>query len=878
MIRAVCSLVVITAVSSQISQSPILPSSPCPEIFTYEPTESNQKPEPGKWYGNVNLYTDIPLYSLWLNIIVDSKADILGNWVGEVTTIDNLNFKIENTDIKISPNEPFRVRFFLQYNPKQQAPKVQSILFNGREICNANVFEPIPGKSNGKYYAEPNRHHGGSVLTTTTVRSTTTASTKNVYDRFQTKNPYKQETTTKANYWPQVKETTQATTERNRSKYGTTSTPKTKSTTSNWAWNQPKIENNQYVRSTETVQTKKKENQTQTQSSNSGVSAFQRIEKDNNIPQSIYSPGIDNNKQSIGTNRYQPASEVLTKTENIQRKSEKLQISTERISPVVFGGTSYSKPQSQIDVVNNQQRKSENKQEINSGDNTKRLWTEVAALVEEEISVVNKQTSVLNKYSNGQAWTQPAVESNHETRTRNTQDKSDYKSQVSTVDQYKPDKNQQASRFEDIDFVVPQNVRPTYSQKPQVPETKVTTDDYQGSRTRPQVKPVEFVYPKPVQTTNVDSEKTSVNTALSASSGHKPSTWSQEQVKIIFGTPNTSYNKNYDRNRNVEITTVPSLSGHELTTTRPPVRKIQAPVIEDFDNISPKEEEHESYPSGGLPTLYIPNIAPESTCGKVVIKSPPYLPPGSSTSEGQWPWQTAIYQQQSVNFKYICGGTLVSHRHVITAAHCVTRKNSRRVVKKNTLTVYLGKYNLRTSVDGVQVKFVNKIIVHPEYNATIFSRDLAILELRDPVTYSDWVRPVCLWPETEIDLFNIVGKKGSVVGWGFEVTGTAKEELSLLEMPVVDQETCLNSYIEFYEKFTSDYTYCAGYNKDGTAVCNGDSGGGMVFKRGSSWYLRGLASLSVARQNAYRCDPKHFVIFTDIAKFLPWIEDHIDSD
>ncbi|KOB73983.1 Hemolymph proteinase 19, partial [Operophtera brumata] len=92
-------------------------------------------------------------------------------------------------------------------------------------------------------------------------------------------------------------------------------------------------------------------------------------------------------------------------------------------------------------------------------------------------------------------------------------------------------------------------------------------------------------------------------------------------------------------------------------------------------------------------------------------------------------------------------------------------------------------------------------------------------------------------------------------------------------MPVVSQETCIRSYSEFFVRFTSAYTYCAGF-RDGTSVCNGDSGGGMVFKIGSAWYVRGLVSVSVARENEYRCDPSHYVIFTDLAKFLPWIREN----
>ncbi|KAH9640521.1 hypothetical protein HF086_001570 [Spodoptera exigua] len=104
----------------------------------------------------------------------------------------------------------------------------------------------------------------------------------------------------------------------------------------------------------------------------------------------------------------------------------------------------------------------------------------------------------------------------------------------------------------------------------------------------------------------------------------------------------------------------------------------------------------------------------------------------------------------------------------------------------------------------------------------------------------------------------------------------AREELTLLEMPVVDQQTCLNSYEQFFGIFTSDKTFCAGYRDVGSA-CNGDSGGGMVFEKDGAWYLRGVVSLSVARKGVYRCDPNHYVIFTDVAKFLPWIEEHVEE-
>ncbi|KAJ8910433.1 hypothetical protein NQ315_012575 [Exocentrus adspersus] len=96
-------------------------------------------------------------------------------------------------------------------------------------------------------------------------------------------------------------------------------------------------------------------------------------------------------------------------------------------------------------------------------------------------------------------------------------------------------------------------------------------------------------------------------------------------------------------------------------------------------------------------------------------------------------------------------------------------------------------------------------------------------------------------------------------------------------MPVVSQETCIYSFPEFYSRFTSDHTFCAGY-KNGTSVCNGDSGGGLVFpkaggnKNNPVWQLRGMVSISVALQNQLKCDSMHYVVFTDVAKYLDWVK------
>lgn len=64
----------------------------------------------------------------------------------------------------------------------------------------------------------------------------------------------------------------------------------------------------------------------------------------------------------------------------------------------------------------------------------------------------------------------------------------------------------------------------------------------------------------------------------------------------------------------------------------------------------------------------------------------------------------------------------------------------------------------------------------------------------------------------------------------------------------------------------------------GSSACNGDSGGGMVFEMNEgnqnkkAYHLRGLISLSVALHNQAKCDPTHYVVFTDVAKYLSFIK------
>lgn len=69
----------------------------------------------------------------------------------------------------------------------------------------------------------------------------------------------------------------------------------------------------------------------------------------------------------------------------------------------------------------------------------------------------------------------------------------------------------------------------------------------------------------------------------------------------------------------------------------------------------------------------------------------PLITYGQVTQEGEFPWHAALYHAKGIDLAYICGASLISTYHVITVAHCVTLRKSRKPLTPENLVVYLGK-------------------------------------------------------------------------------------------------------------------------------------------------------------------------------------------
>ncbi|XP_017776020.1 PREDICTED: chymotrypsin-like elastase family member 2A, partial [Nicrophorus vespilloides] len=240
---------------------------------------------------------------------------------------------------------------------------------------------------------------------------------------------------------------------------------------------------------------------------------------------------------------------------------------------------------------------------------------------------------------------------------------------------------------------------------------------------------------------------------------------------------------------------------------------------------------------------------------------------------GIWPWHIALYASDGLQLRYICGGNLVNQKYVITSAQCVTRPGTNRKVDAEGFLIHLGRTFLMTSTVGIQERRVERITVHPEYNSIYLQNDVAVLRLSRDADYTDYVRPACLWSEAADD--SVIGKIGTVIGWGTMNDEERQNTYTLqkAQMLVVDTLTCISSNPNYYNKYTSTNTMCAGF-RNGTSVCNGDLGGGMFFSKTTSngvvWVLRGLVSHGMTLQGMY-CDPYNYIVFSDLAHHNQWL-------
>ncbi len=241
---------------------------------------------------------------------------------------------------------------------------------------------------------------------------------------------------------------------------------------------------------------------------------------------------------------------------------------------------------------------------------------------------------------------------------------------------------------------------------------------------------------------------------------------------------------------------------------------------------------------------------------------------GEDATLTHYPWMVAILEARDDS--QFCGGTLIAHQWVLTAAHCVTRNSSDIVVSPSSINVLVGQANLNDTTG--QIIAVKQIIVHPDYNPALLINDLALIELQTALN----IPMVALLSETTPDI--ATGSATLVLGWGNTSTSSISNfpsQLQSLIMPVVDSALCdaqltEADVIKSGEVINNTNSLiCAAIDEGNGDSCDGDSGGPLL--TADSLVQIGLVSFGAAK-----CGQPHTPgVYTRLSYFNAFIRNYV---
>ncbi|KAM3724131.1 Trypsin-like protease [Dirofilaria immitis] len=267
---------------------------------------------------------------------------------------------------------------------------------------------------------------------------------------------------------------------------------------------------------------------------------------------------------------------------------------------------------------------------------------------------------------------------------------------------------------------------------------------------------------------------------------------------------------------------------------------------------------------------------------------------GTDVEVGEHPWTVAIYLKNS----YCCVGTLISNKHVITAAHCFIREDIKPSLglchTKHAITeedalkhikiMYGSKCLKRSKISNCfnLPPMKTMAIVRAQYGRffrqNCFGGDIALLELQREIDGKD-ANYICLASRI---LLNKDEKFYTIqaVGWG---SNPAMKRILMYNLQKLEFHRVLNRDTcgEIFDKLPND-VLCTdeAYNRN---ICLGDSGGGLMAQlHDGRWLLLGISSYgSPCKRLLERTTQPLVQVYTDVKMysgeidkftgyFLPW--------
>uniref|UniRef100_A0A8C6YI26 Acrosin n=1 Tax=Naja naja TaxID=35670 RepID=A0A8C6YI26_NAJNA len=221
---------------------------------------------------------------------------------------------------------------------------------------------------------------------------------------------------------------------------------------------------------------------------------------------------------------------------------------------------------------------------------------------------------------------------------------------------------------------------------------------------------------------------------------------------------------------------------------------------------------------------------------------------GTDALPGTWPWQVCFQIPSQLGYVNACGGTLLSARWVLTAAHCFHALG--RPI--SWYRVVLGLNRISQPGPDAQNRLIKRVINHKLYKNQLNStdggiqHDISLVELTEPVRCNDYIQPACL-PDKSMTISKLT--QCSISGWGTMEVKEAAPAKTPFWWSLGERKKdfccfpCMNS-LTWWNKRVRPENICAGHESGELSTCQGDSGGPLMCReeRSERYWVIGVTS------------------------------------
>jgi trypsin len=255
---------------------------------------------------------------------------------------------------------------------------------------------------------------------------------------------------------------------------------------------------------------------------------------------------------------------------------------------------------------------------------------------------------------------------------------------------------------------------------------------------------------------------------------------------------------------------------------------------------------------------------------------------GDPVAMSDVPWQVAILSANlnSVDddgyLDQMCGGSLISNRWIVTAAHCVVGDDG-EAADAFTLDVVTGIATL-TDIESTDRRGLDRILVHPEYDGE-FVNDIALVRLAEEIALNSDQQPIAYPPASWQGALPAAGSEYLVSGWGCRAELGPSEACpeddpdgyyaNTIEAVVVDDiGGPTASACGANSDFDVEIMICAGDIAGGVDSCTGDSGGPLALSDDAGGrVLAGVVSFG------FGCAQVSYPgVYTRVSAYAEWLE------